>query len=29
MAYRAVNPDEAAESLHANLFYPNEEGERR
>ena len=29
LAYRAVTPDEAAEALHANLFYPNEEGERR
>jgi Fe-S-cluster-containing hydrogenase component 2 len=29
MAYRAVTPDEAAEALHLNLFYPNEKGERR
>jgi Fe-S-cluster-containing hydrogenase component 2 len=29
MAYRAVTPDQAAEDLHMNLFYPNENGERR
>ena len=29
MAFRAVTPDEAAEALHRNFFYPNERGERR
>ena len=29
MAYRNVRPNEAAEALQVNLFYPNEKGERR
>ena len=29
LAFRAVTPDEAAEALHKNFFYPNEKGERR
>lgn len=29
MAFRAVTPEEAAQALHKNFFYPNENGERR